>query len=1103
MVKQFTCLLAGLLTAGGAFTASAESVGTLVMGGANGDKQLYGVHCPNEFAASFYGKKDKRNSGVVKIGSEGFEWESEAFGSPVFSAVYTGDRMFVAFYNAASASEINIRHAWYDTKTWTKLSEVSYSQSTPNVLPYGMTYDKTTGTVFGSFFLVPGHYLPSSTGEVEDNPKVDDAQLGYLTGDDANPVKIIGSLPFRMRALACDKDGQLYGFSYDGYLYRINKVNAKATLVRKINLPVYFPEEQSADFCDGPSYGHESMVIDPETDDFYLMYGDKWENTYIAKFKAESGDPVWVADYNSSMDNRDCDVFTGLFFEDKSSETTITPEQVTNMTVTAVGTELKAHITFTAPTKDTHGNALGNNLTYRITDGEHELATGSTSAGAEVSTDVTVSHGGNQSFAAYIDYEGNASRPVYESAFIGPDTPVIEGRPIATGEGTTVTISWEPAHGLNGGNLDNVRYQVYRLPDNVTVTQGTTETSVTNQLPGIYKEYYEYRVVPVAGSLTGEAVVSEGNYFGEIYALPFHERFTDYFRFRGYGMVDGNRDFNTWDVDMENTCAMFIGNERAADDYLLVGPLRLTAGQTYNFRIEAGCGGETTERLGVLAGTDMSDLSTFKTVIADTEFLPEEGMRELRERFTPEKAGDYYFALHATSDAYSQRLNVNELEVSEWNASVPAAPEVTDINCNFDKVTLTVKLPSETSGGAKLEQIDALEIYRDAVLINTIVTDVAPGAVVEYEDDSYASDGNHLYRVMATNAAGNGDFTEVNVWRGVDYPGAPSNLRVYEDIEGGGKVRISFDAPQKGSHGGYINTNGLQYRLTYRLGKTAPQMVDLGPGTTHVYVIPSVISGQEVFEATIMGKNDVGYDETAARTSVCIVGEPIAIPYTESWANGNAATAAWGSSPVDANGASWSVSKGESSIAPQDADGGMMLLKTTADDAAARQLTPRFECGNNANASVSFYYYATDNAKELNLELIDADKPVATLAALDLAKRNEWVKAEFDLTPYVASKYLEVCITGRGDKTGVVAAVDNFKVSTESGVHSVGDSALAIAAGKGHVTIFGGNGENVDVYTLGGVRVASAKAEGAVSINLAAGVYVVRAGGKTAKVQIR
>ena len=65
------------------------------------------------------------------------------------------------------------------------------------------------------------------------------------------------------------------------------------------------------------------------------------------------------------------------------------------------------------------------------------------------------------------------------------------------------------------------------------------------------------------------------------------------------------------------------------------------------------------------------------------------------------------------------------------------------------------------------------------------------------------------------------------------------------------------------------------------------------------------------------------------------------------------------------------------------------------------------------------------------------------------------------------------------------------------------DGGVTVKGGDGCITITGADGQAVTVYSAGGASMASRTAQATETIDVPAGLYIVKAGGKTQKVLVK
>ncbi len=149
--------------------------------------------------------------------------------------------------------------------------------------------------------------------------------------------------------------------------------------------------------------------------------------------------------------------------------------------------------------------------------------------------------------------------------------------------------------------------------------------------------------------------------------FPYTNGFDSQDEWNWWEVIDDNSDGYTWDLS-SNRARIRWNTSEAANDWLITAPIHLEAGKTYKFYIDAFA--QTTsypERLEVkLASANTATaLSAGTTVISSTDITwTEYNIRTLsNENVTVSATGDYYFGIHAISDANMYYLTVDDLKI--------------------------------------------------------------------------------------------------------------------------------------------------------------------------------------------------------------------------------------------------------------------------------------------------------------------------------------------------------------------------------------------------------------------------------------------------------
>ncbi len=149
--------------------------------------------------------------------------------------------------------------------------------------------------------------------------------------------------------------------------------------------------------------------------------------------------------------------------------------------------------------------------------------------------------------------------------------------------------------------------------------------------------------------------------------FPYTNGFDSQDEWNWWEVINANNDSYTWELS-SNRARIRWNTYEAANDWLITAPIHLEAGKTYKFYIDAFA--QTTsypERLEVKLASANTEtaLSAGTTVISSTDVTwTEYNIRTLsNENVTVSATGDYYFGIHAISDANMYYLYVDDLKI--------------------------------------------------------------------------------------------------------------------------------------------------------------------------------------------------------------------------------------------------------------------------------------------------------------------------------------------------------------------------------------------------------------------------------------------------------
>lgn len=440
--------------------------------------------------------------------------------------------------------------------------------------PSDMTYSVADGKLYAVGFM-------NGSGLYEVNP---------ATGE----FTLICSLPAG-GTLAADGKGQLYTMDSGGVLYTIDKERGRLNKIWQSPLNgMTAMQSMEFDLTTGLLYWASKTRSHPQGD----------ENVWLQEINLSDLNNVTMTEIgNIGSQSR----FVAMHIP--YAENPAAPAAPTEVS-SKPGDDgaLEATIYWTNPTTAFNGGDLGTLYGCLITrNGERVAYLTDVKAGEKMEwTDSDVPVKGNYRYdIQLVNGRGNGAKGT-AFQFAGYDKPeaVKNIRGKVADDFSGLTLTWDaPLRGAYLGSFDpsKVTYRVVRN-DNTVVADGITEPTFTDT-KFVRLLNYNYTVYSVNDE--GETA-AESPYFiiGPAMELPLDQTFENAPQVRNrWTVIDGNSDTFTWmfGVDLGHSvfgdfemCADYItsptlGNEEAADEWLISPPLNFEAGKEYMVLVSARC----------------------------------------------------------------------------------------------------------------------------------------------------------------------------------------------------------------------------------------------------------------------------------------------------------------------------------------------------------------------------------------------------------------------------------------------------------------------------------------------------------------------------------
>lgn len=767
--------------------------------------------------------------------------------SPLYS-FFDGDHTVYSMYELKYGSWVMGYDLYmYDTETKSQVGVIEFDD-----LPIKATdvaYDPESGKVYGCF---SGDYY----GETY-------RHWGYLDIKAKKVVKI-ADLDISFRGVAIDKFGNAYGINTDGELYKVKKETGELTLVGPTGCPNLYYMSSAA-------------------------YNDK-DNNIILSFSNDSAtqggglvaiDPVTgeSAIVSTFTDNAEA---IGLYIPFQAPDKApATPE----LTVSCEDGSMTVNFTVKMPSTLYDGtDAAGQEMGYKIYAGSSVVSSGTSTAGATVTTSKELTVSGNTTFTAVATNEAGESNQSKAECYVGKGTPsATSGVDIKYADGV-ITLTWEAVTTSSDGgyvNAADIRYDVVDAKGDVVAndlvdTTWTTNVTIPDEITG-----YSYGVVVKYGSKSSVAKMSDTIYLGH-YNAPVEMDMSNKEIFGQHTVFDANKDGKTWIFNSSKGTIYDYSKSNDADDWIFSPAIYLEAGKAYDFEALARAySNGYPEKIEIKIGSAATVEAMTTTLVEPAELGGTPS--SLTASIAPATSGEYFIGFHAISDAYQWNLYLLSYSISEpFGAGAPDA--ATDITFVPDvtgalNVTLNFKAPTTTVTGAPYTGDMKLSILRDGESIGEITA--AAGSAQTYKDN-VAQAGRYTYTIVSHNMAGEtGRSATASVFVGPNTPEAPTSVKVVENTQKPGEVTITWDAPTVDIDGNPLYAPNLSYNV-YIVKDSQWELLTETPVTERTFTFQAQPqdAAQAFIQIGVQALNKEAEGDEYAGAGLVAVGPAYSLPVT-------------------------------------------------------------------------------------------------------------------------------------------------------------------------------------------------------------------------------
>ncbi len=369
----------------------------------------------------------------------------------------------------------------------------------------------------------------------------------------------------------------------------------------------------------------------------------------------------------------------------------------------------------------------------------------------------------------------------------------------------------------------------------------------------------------------------------------------DFASSEGFGrmtIIDHNGDDNTWVYDLQNKRLIYPYNLSAADDWAVTPAVPLTGGRLYYVGCSAHAGSVyDSERMEAKWGKAATVEALTNELLPEMDVYSPEPISYEREIKITE-TGDYFFGIHAISDANKYQLHLRKIYVLQ-GPLLTSPDKVDDLKITpdatgFPKAKVSFRAPSQNIDGSPVTTLSRIDIIRAGQVIKSFANPQA-GAVLEYEDVE-AQNGVNIYTVIAYAGEEIGRKTQAAARVGVDLPQPPEKFKAFDN---GTQVRFTWDPVSNvGETGGYVNPAAVTYYLhaINQEGEVGDRIATINE-TSYLLDNDPNEGEQDIMTWYLSAGNAAGVSDFSS-TSL-LVGAPYAVPFQESFTGAKIGSVVW------------------------------------------------------------------------------------------------------------------------------------------------------------------------------------------------------------------
>lgn len=764
--------------------------------------------------------------------------------------------------------------------------------------------------------------------------------------------------------------------------------------------------------------------------------------------------------------------------------------------------------------------ALLDNTTYK---------SATAAPGESVSVNYEVAESGFHTFGIFVTVDGVESSTASTRAFIGNDTPVAPANVALS----TEKVTWSAVTtGVNNGFVDAAAVE-YKVTLNGEPVGTTKNTEIAVSIPENEPlAGYVAEVVAVCNGLESAPASSNKLIAGEAFELPVHFAPTaddfDLMSIVSYN-IDASAYAWAWgsEDDIDFVQSGYTNSDEPMDAYLFLPPVNIEDNSkyyTFSMYVALKSDWYPEEYVEVVYATAPNKDSVIGTIVKQYKPTAVPGYGDewnyVEDLFKVPAAGQYYVAIHCISDGDQLGVMARDFTIEDNNITGDSPAAVSNLKLEAGEkgaleATASFTFPTETLDGDALDANLAL-----TATVSLSGNDTPETVTGKPGQDASATlttlQGNNTVTVVVSTADGlSSPKASAQVYTGVNLPAAPEEINIVAAPDMLSAEITWTPVTTAETLGGYVDPADITY--------TIHEYYDLGFFSTWL-PLESGITGTSY--SIKLEKGDpqqnylygIGADNAAGSSSkitfhYAFLGTPYELPFSEKLDDEEEAltTSPWyqysSINGVSYN-ATWLLAQMSDVADVEDGDRYAMVAFTNGTAGKGALGMPRFSTKGCDSATLTIDLLTGPGTAPVKLfaQINESDKLIEFGEYSPESYTDEEITVlSYTLPTEVMGEYwVQVYLESDFSTPSDIFALCGAEVKSGSSSIATLPVNNSIAGGKGVITFRGFEGKHILVSTIDGRTVVNTSvASNEATFTVEKGIYVVKAGKRTAKVVVK